>query len=99
MKQIEIKALLIEAADPGCSWERRNAIQCELGHASPAMREDGVFEIEGRAAGMQLVLDGLYVETIRHHPGLLPTLLPAFAIICGDREEGMICANIDWTIA
>jgi len=99
MNQKELKALLQEAADPNCSWQRRNEIQCKLGQASPAMGADGVYEIEGREAGMHLVLDKLYVDTIQHRPELLPSLFPVFAVICGDRKEGIICADVDWSLA
>ncbi|MCR4328790.1 MAG: hypothetical protein NUV53_04785 [Patescibacteria group bacterium] len=96
MNQKELKLLLQEAASPDCPWQRRNEIQCKLGEASPAMRADGVYEIDGREAGMHLVLNQLYVDTIQNRPDLLPSLFPAFAVICGDREEGIICADVDW---
>ena len=98
MNQKELMALLQEAATPGCTWERQNEIQCILGSASPAMRDDGVYEIEGREAGMQLVLDHLYVDVIQNRPELLPSLFPVFAVICGDRQEGLICASVDWSL-
>lgn len=98
MKQSELKALLKEAANPECSWQRRNEIQCKLGDATAAMNEDGVYKIEGREAGLHLLLDSLYVSTVQNRPELLPTLFPAFAIICGDREEGILVADVDWSI-
>lgn len=98
MNQKEMKTLLQEAASPDCSWRRRNEIQCKLGKASPAMQADGVYKIKGREAGMHLVLDKLYVDTIQNRPELLPLLFPAFAVICGDRQEGIICADVDWSL-
>ena len=98
MNQRELKTLLDEAAKPDCSWQRRNEIQCRFGDDSPAMRADSVYETEGRGAGMHIVLDKLYVDTIENRPELLPVLFPVFAIICGDREDGMICADVDWSL-
>jgi len=97
MNQRELKALLEEAAAPNCSPQRRNQIQCLLGEATAAMGEDGVYKIKGRAAGLHLLLDALYVETVQHRPELLPALFPAFAIICGDRKDGHIIAKVDWS--
>lgn len=98
MNQKELRDLLKEAASSDCSWERRNEIQCKLGKASPAMKADGVYKINGQKAGMHLVLEKLYVDTIRNRPELLPSLFPAFAVICGDRQEGIICADVDWSL-
>lgn len=98
MEQRELKALLDEAANPKCSWQRRNEIQCKLGEATAAMGKDGVYELEGREAGLHLLLEALYVSTIQNRPELLPTLFPTFAIICGDREEGILIADVDWAI-
>jgi hypothetical protein len=98
MDQRLLKALLEEAARPDCSWERRNAIHCQLTDASPAFGQDGVFEIEGRGAGMHLLLEKLYVEVGHHRPELLPTLFPVFSLICGDRKDGVLCADIDWSL-
>ncbi len=98
MDQNVLKALLEEAAQSNCTWERRNAIQCLLGEASVALGEDGAFESEGREAGMQLVLDKLYVDVIDHRPEVLPALFPVFALLCGDRKEGLMCADVDWSL-
>ena len=98
MNQRELKVLLEEAAKPECTPRRRNSIQCLLGEASAAMGKDGVYTINGREAGMHLVLNALYVDTLNNRPELLPSLFPIFAIICGDREEGFICAHIDWSL-
>ena len=98
MDQRELKALLDEAAKPSCSWQRQNEIQCRLGEASPAMGVDGVRKIEGPVEGMQIVLDHLYTDTIQNRPDLLPALFPVFALICGDREDRTICADVDWSL-
>lgn len=98
MKQRELKALLEEAASPECSWKRRNQIQIKLNEATAAMGEDGLYVIEGLVAGLHLLLNSLYVGTVQNRPELLPALLPAFAIICGDREDGKLIADVDWSI-
>lgn len=98
MNQRELKTLLDEAAQQYCSRQRRNEIQVELAEASPALRADGVYENKGREAGMLLVLEQLYTETATHRPDLLSSLFPAFAVICGDRQDGAICADVDWSL-
>lgn len=98
MNQKELMELLQEAAKPNCSLWRRNEIGRKLYEASPATREDGALEIDGREAGMQLILSSLYQDTLENRPALLPMMFPVFAMICGDRQEGMICANVDWSL-
>jgi len=98
VNQRELKGLLEEAARRDCSWKRRNEIQCLLGAASAAMGADGVYEIDNPEAGMHLVLGKLYTDTIQNRRELLPSLFPVFAVICGDREEGFICADVDWSL-
>jgi hypothetical protein len=104
MKQQDLKALLEEAANPDCSWERVNEIHCILGAASPANdsmpNSEGFTEHDrGRAEGMELVLDSMYVETIKNRREFLPSLLPVFMLICGDRTEGSIInRDIDWSV-
>jgi hypothetical protein len=93
MNQLEIKVLLHEASNPECSWRRRNEIQCEFEKAM-VPGEDG----EGEEAGLLLLLTSLYASTVQNRPELLPTLFPTFAIICGDRKEDMLIADVDWTI-
>jgi hypothetical protein len=90
MDQLKIRDLLIEAANPECSERRINEIHCELGQAT-------VMDVEVEV-GFQTLLDSLYVRTVQNRPELLPTLFPIFAIICGDREEDMLIADVDWTI-
>ncbi len=98
MNQKELKSLLDEAAQNDCSWQRRNEIHCMLGKASPGMGADGVYEIDTPGAGIQAVLDELWVETVQNRPQLLPALFPAFAVMCGDREDGTINAGVDWSL-
>ncbi|MFA6322034.1 MAG: hypothetical protein WCX71_00985 [Candidatus Buchananbacteria bacterium] len=98
MKQEEIKALLEEAAKPTCSSVRRNDIHCRLSEASAAMGENGVYEVDNPEAGLIVLLDRLFISTLKNRPELLPTLFPAFAVICGDRDEDLIIAQIDWSL-
>ena len=99
MRQKEVKALLEEAAKPGCSWQRRTEIQCQLCEATAAMGKNGVYKIKGRKAAFHMLLNDLYMDTLNNRPDLLPTLFPFFAVICGDRKEGYIVADhVDWGI-
>lgn len=99
MKQRELKALLEEAAKPDCTWQRRTQIQYRLGKATGAIGNDGIYETEGqKEAGFKLLLNALYVTTVQNRPELLPTLFPTFAVICGDCEEGVLIADVDWSL-
>lgn len=87
MKPAYIHHLLVEAST--ADWRRANAIQCELGAATAAMRDDGTYEIDTPAAGIHALLDALFVKLYQETPQLLPAMLPVFAMICGD-EKGTI---------
>lgn len=93
MKQKEIRRLLEEASQLHCTWQRRNQIQCQLGEASAAVCGDGA---ESRVAGLQLILDKLYVDTLKSYPGYLPKLFPVFAMICGERDNRMLVTDVNW---
>lgn len=98
MKQQELKALLKEAANPKCSWKRRNEIQCFLNESMVATGDHSVHKTKSREDGINLILDTLYMSTLENRPQLLPTFFPVFAIICGDRKNGRLIAEVDWSI-
>jgi len=95
--QGKIKELLKEAATNTWGWRRMNDIHCELADATAATGEDGVVDIDGPQAGLRLVVDALFVSTAQNRPEALPGLLPVFSLLCGDREEGILLADIDWS--
>lgn len=97
MDQKRIKELLTEASRPECSVQRQNQIQCEMGQATSALKPDGVYSIHGPEAGIHLILDALYSGTAEHKRELLPSLFPVFALLCGDREKGVLISDIDWS--
>ena len=92
MKQSQIHDLLIEAANPACTAKRRNQIQILLDEAVVGA---GLPDSDERLEGMQVVLDTLYTSTLENRSYLLPTLLPVFALMCGDKED-IVVAEIDW---
>ena len=98
MQQEKIRELLIEASQCNCSWQRRTQIQVDLKNASAALGHDGVYEIDTKAAGLALILEKLYVDTLEVAPHILPSLFPVFALICGDREQSFVVADIEWDI-
>jgi hypothetical protein len=98
MDQKQIMELLQEAAQPDCTCQRINQIQLELSRATVAMGTDGVRKIEGKEAGISVVLNTLFADTFKNRRDLLPTLFPAFAIICGDRYHPGFTTNVDWSI-
>ncbi len=92
MNQRGIKALLEEAAKPDCSMQRLNAIQCRFVEAVGTIPKSG-----GRKAGICLVLETLYADTVKNRRELLPALFPVFAIICGYKRDCLV-ADIDWSL-
>lgn len=89
MQQAEIKSLLEEAANPDCPPARLNEIQCIFGGAIAANCQEDSFHA---------LLDALYVGAINNRQEHLPALFPIFAAICGDRKEGVIIADVDWSL-
>ncbi len=89
LPQGRILDLLIEASNPNCTWMRRIKIQNILGHA---IVDDSARE------GISLVLDGLYVKTLKNRPVKLVELFPFFALVCGERDENSRVAKIDWNL-
>ena len=98
MDQKQILSLLQEAASDDCTSRRANEIQCELEHATAAMTEKGYYAIDIPASGIQIVLAHLYLNTYQENRALLPTLFPAFAIMCGNRDKNSLLADIDWSV-
>jgi hypothetical protein len=92
----QIYELLLEASKDETSDSRKNKIQCLLGEQAAGFNDE-YYNIHGRGAGINLILDKLYVDTLENNPKLLPSLLPVFAIISGNREKGKcLVANADW---
>lgn len=97
MDQQRIKELLYEAARLTASeYIRFSQIQCELGDAIYKTTSGSVNE--DKTDSLRLILDQALVATRNHRPDLLPTLFPVIAIICGDRLEGKIVADPDWSL-
>lgn len=88
MTRDKIRALLFEAGTTD-DWQRANAIQCELGHATYADEHN---EISTPAAGVSALLDCLFVRLWQTNKESLITMLPAFEIMCGDRSDGRFIA-------
>ncbi len=76
----KLLGLLREAADPQCTMSRRDEIQQTL--------TDSAYPEEIRTDDL---LDVLYNTTLEHKPELLPSLYPAFALMC--------CKKINWLLA
>ena len=87
MKERRILDLLREAAT--CDDRRFNQIQSALGAE--------VYDVGTlNTPGLKLVLDALIVSARESCPKRLPNLYPVFALLCGDREDGKMVAEIDW---
>lgn len=94
MDQQRIMDLLVEAST--AEGRRVSQIQVELDQAIYHPVADA-FE-KGRGQGIHVVLGALYVETYTKDPALLPTLFPAFAIMCGPKDGTIVNGKIDWSI-
>jgi hypothetical protein len=90
----EIHQLLIEAANPNTSNQRKNKIQCLLSAETIASKGNSS-EDRTKGYGVELVLQALYVGVLDNNPKLLPSLLPVFAIMAGE-ANGMLVADPDW---
>lgn len=90
MDQQVILQRLTEAADTDTSWDRVNEIIAELTRAARAGRES-----TGQAKGFAQVVESVFGQLMDEHAYLLPSLLPVFVIICGDRKNWDPVAYID----
>lgn len=96
MRQQEIMSLLCEAANPSCGLRRTVEIRHKLINEIYRDAEDGRSEEEPE--NIEVVLEKLFLDTLQNKPHLLPMLFPFFAVVCGDREDGFIVADVDWNI-
>lgn len=94
MKTIDVYKLLLEASFEDTSVHRLNKIQVEL---CDAIRNNNSCT-DKRIHGIMLVLDTVFCETIENNRELLPSLLPMFAIICGDRLENTVIGHAEWDV-
>lgn len=92
MNYERIKSLLEEAVT--ADWKRANAIQCELNNATCAGEGD-VIQTNTPAAGVLTLIEHLFVELRHADPSLLPTMLPVFALACGDRDRRSFVSSLD----
>lgn len=96
MNQQRIKELLIEASSPDCPPERLNAIASALTDAIPL---DAGLEIEdAHRDTMETYIGALFFNTVKGRRELLPSLLPAFALICGDSDPNSWLATVDFSL-
>lgn len=87
--------LLKEASKPECNGMRVNEIHLSL------KRDLSLFEgttPRGRDVEMRLILDRAFRSTVERRPEMLPSMLPLFSMLCGDRSRKII-ADADFTNA
>ncbi|MBI4021586.1 MAG: hypothetical protein HY369_05065 [Candidatus Aenigmarchaeota archaeon] len=86
MNQTHLLELLTTAAASGSDAELGSihaTLRSACGHQHPVV---GNF------------MSRLFDSATKHRPDLLPTLFPAFALLCGDRDPAFDFADIDWTL-
>lgn len=99
MKQVRILELLTEASRKDCDVHRLNAIQVLLENETLSRHEGGRAPRQSTEAEAELLLGALFNGAVDNAPELLPSLLPFFAMICGDRKEGQSWTDVDWKLA
>lgn len=98
MDQRKILELLTEASRESCNHRRLNQIQVLLTDETASRRDGCPAPHNSPEAGFELTLGQLFNDTSNNAPGLLPTLFPFFAMICGDRKKGHLCTYVDWSL-
>lgn len=98
MKQIEIKELLREAANPECPLRRIHEILDMLAMSITMSCTETVAGEAGRIMIHTLLVRNLF-EQAEKNRSLFPLLFVTIAAICGDREKGNLLAMIDVSIA
>ena len=98
MDQKALLFLLKEASEPECPAERIIDIAISLKGQIKRDDSDDSDSINTRYEGMCLVFEALFNKTLDNNPGYLPKLFPVFALLCGDKEDDMLVAKIDWTV-
>lgn len=97
MDQQHILDLLREAAEPGCTAEKRDEIRQLFLEALGANNSDNSLVVQQRM-GILRLLHPLYSNIAEHDPSRLVDLAPAFMAACGSREAEALTASIDWTL-
>jgi len=98
MKQKEIKKLLEEASGPQCTKRRRDKIQAMFMNATAFRLKDCTYENIESVAGIEFAMCLIYKEALSNNPEVLPSFFPLFAIACGDRKNGEVAADVDWSL-
>lgn len=91
--------LLQEAAGPDCGPQRLADIHVDLNRAVVLEREADSSPNEDPGLRPSTVLNALFASTVENDRAALPGLFPVFALLCGDREDGQLVADIDWSEA
>lgn len=91
MTQQELKGLLVEAAGPSCSKQRRDEIFNEMFQQFFA-RMDRIRTPKGDewVRGICTALEWLWRDITQNRPDFLPSLFPAFAIL--------LFGEADWSL-
>lgn len=106
MQQSRILELLQEASTT-TDKTRRDNILIELQEAAPVPNiphePANLLQLEykyqkGRCDEIRQMILRIFVNTLIECPEHLPTLFPFFALCCGDRKEGAMCADIEWSL-
>ncbi len=93
MKKQQILKLLQEASVS--TSIRTSQIQVELSEALWEPKPTDAQYDQGRATGIEVLFDSLFVDMYHIMPERLPDMLPVFWLMCGDRKSNVILADLD----
>lgn len=93
MNQTLVMRLLEEAVT--ARGQRGIEIHNQLAHQVYGSTVEEAEDVRGQ--GLQVLLNEIFVSTLKHDPRLLPMFFPVFAILCGDRDDSII-AEIEWNV-
>lgn len=102
MKQERILELLIEASQLGQKKNDDGAISLDDGVRIAQIQNELNSNVcldrtDKPYAPFRVVVNSIYVDTVRNRPEYLPALFPVFAKLCGD-EGDQVVAKIDWSL-
>lgn len=94
VKQREIKDLLVELASPECSFLRHQEISQRFHEA--AKRRPAPDSPNDNTSYLFVMILNRLLRTVNGQ--YLPGLFPVFALLCGDRDDLDVLADVDWSL-
>jgi hypothetical protein len=94
VQQSEIRDLLAELARSECSFLRHQEVSQRF-HEAAKRRPAPDSPNDNTSSLFVMILNRLLRIANRQH---LPGLFPVFALLCGDRDDLDVLADVDWSL-